>query len=315
MAECSKRAVGAGAEAHGLPRRRAMADRAEHLLAPRHQLHRAADQARGHDPEHLRRPNHALGAEAAAEKGGADVDAARLDAEQPGDAALRHRHALTRRIQDQVVAVPFRHDGVRLHRVVVLGGRFVARLDPPLGRGEAGRHVAVPGIALLADADRGGHEPLARIQSDAGRLDGIGRAQQCRTLGRRLQGVADHHGDRLAGVADPVILQQIQLEGERFADIVGMAREPGRVAGRHHRDDPGMGAGGIDVHRGDASARDAADRHHRVQQTGRVVVGGVARGARDLEHTLAAGQRLADAGTMTHTNRGDPRYGPLRHGP
>ena len=44
MIERGQRAIAVGAEAQGLARRRAMADRAVHLLAAQHELDRAADQ-------------------------------------------------------------------------------------------------------------------------------------------------------------------------------------------------------------------------------------------------------------------------------
>ena len=129
MVDRRQRAVAVGAQAQRLPRRRAMADRAVHLLAAQHQLDRPADQPRRHDAENLRPGDQALGAEAAAEERAADMDVLRRDAEQAGDAALRHRQALARRVDRQPVAVPRGDDRMRLHRVVILRRRLVGRLD------------------------------------------------------------------------------------------------------------------------------------------------------------------------------------------
>ena len=55
-----------------------------------------------------------------------------------------------------------------------------------------------------------------------------------------------------------------------------------------------MGLGGRDIEKGDAPARDAADREHRIEHAGRMIVGGISGGAGHLEHAVAAGERLAD---------------------
>ena len=75
---------------------------------------------------------------------------------------------------------------------------------------------------------------------------------------------------------------------------VRVLRELRPVGRRHDLDDAGMRLGGRDIERRDAAARDAADRQHGVEHAGRVVVGGVAGGAGDLQDAVAAGERLAD---------------------
>ena len=287
-----------GAEAERLPGRRAMPDRAEHLLAPGDQLDRTADQAGGHDAQHLRRPDGALGAEAAAEERALNMDVGGVDAEQAGDPGLRHRHPLARRIEEQPVAVPARHHRVRLHRVVVLRRRVVGRLDPAVGVGQTGRHVAAGLVRRAADADRVRHETLGLVEAGAGRLHRIGRTQQQRAFRGGLQRLGDHHRDRLVGVAHMIVLQQVELVGERLAGPVGMAGQFRRVGGGHHLDHAGMRACGGEVERLHAAMRDAGDRHHRMQHAGRMIVGGEAGGAGDLERAVAAGQRLADARSM-----------------
>ena len=130
MIDRGEHAVAVDADAHGLAGRRAMADRAVHLLTAQHEFDRLADQPRRQDAEHLRSGDKTLGAETAAEEGAADMDIRRRNAEQSGDPHLRHRHALARRIDRQPVAVPACHDRVRLHRIVVLRRRLIGRLDP-----------------------------------------------------------------------------------------------------------------------------------------------------------------------------------------
>ncbi len=59
-----------------------------------------------------------------------------------------------------------------------------------------------------------------------------------------------------------------------------------------------MRLGGRDVEEADAAARDTADRENRMQHAGRVIIRGVTGRARDFQHTVAAGQRLADIRTV-----------------
>ena len=91
------------------------------------------------------------------------------NAEQSGDASLRHREALARRVDGQRVAVPCRHDRVRLHRVVILRRRLVGRVDARRRRREARLDVAALHCGRIADADGGRHEALAGIETDPGR--------------------------------------------------------------------------------------------------------------------------------------------------
>ena len=312
MIDRGQRAVAVGAHAQGLPRRRAMADRAVHLLAAQHQLDRPADQPRRHDAEHLRPRDEALGAEAAAEERTADVDVLRRDAEQSRDPPLRHDEALARRVDRERVAVPRRDDRVRLHRVVVLRRRLVGRLDPLRRGGEPGLDIAALHFRRIADADARRHEAFGRVEPDPRRLAVVARRQQRGAFGRRLQRLGDHHRDRLVGVAHPVVLQQVEPEHEGVGLRVRILRERRPVGRRHHLDDAGMGLRGRHVEKGDAAARDAADRQDRVEHAGRMVVGGVAGGARDFQHAVAAGERLADVRAVPDM-RGRPGECDLRH--
>ena len=65
-----------------------------------------------------------------------------------------------------------------------------------------------------------------------------------------------------------------------FVFRVRVLRERRLVGRRHHLDDAGMGFGGRDIEESDAAARDAARRYHRVEHSGRMIVGGIARAHR-----------------------------------
>ncbi|MGY4509252.1 hypothetical protein ACVIN2_002706 [Bradyrhizobium sp. USDA 3650] len=119
-----------GTDAQPLPRRRAMADRAIHLLAAQHQLDRFADELCRHDAEDRRAGHEPLRAEPTAEERAADVDLVVRDAEQFGDARQRQHETLGRHVDLQTVTVPGRHDRMRLHCVVILRRRLVRRVDP-----------------------------------------------------------------------------------------------------------------------------------------------------------------------------------------
>jgi hypothetical protein len=96
VVDCRQRALAVGAQPERLPRRRAMADRPEHLFPAQHQLHRPPDQACGEDAEGLRPGNHALGAKPTTEEWAEDMDIFRGDPKQPGDPRLRPGQTLAR---------------------------------------------------------------------------------------------------------------------------------------------------------------------------------------------------------------------------
>src|SRR5271169_3098016 len=68
MIERDQRAVAVGAETQGLPRRRAVTHRTEHLPASQHELDWPAHGASGDSAENLRSRQQTFGAEAAAEE-------------------------------------------------------------------------------------------------------------------------------------------------------------------------------------------------------------------------------------------------------
>ena len=136
----------------------------------------------------------------------------------------------------------------------------------------------------------------AVVEADARRLGLVGRREQACAFGRGLEGLGDDEGDRLAGVADAVVLQRLDAPAEDRGLGVGVLGERRAVRRGHHRDDAGMGLGGGDVERGDAAAGDRAGGIDGVEQALGVVVGGVGGGAGHLEDAVAAGHRLAAVG-------------------
>ncbi len=154
MIDRGQQAVAVDANAKCLAGRRTMAYRAVHLFTAQHEFDRSADQSGRHDAEDLRPGHQALGAEAASQKGAANVDLLRGDAEQPRDPSLGHGEGLARRIDRQHIAVPRRHDGVRLHGVVVLGGRFVGCIDAPRRGRESRFHITTSQFGWRPPASR-----------------------------------------------------------------------------------------------------------------------------------------------------------------
>ena len=106
MVDCSQRAVVIGTHPEALTGLGPVPHGPKHLLATEHQLDRLSHHPGRHDAENLWACDHALGTEAAAEEGTADVDFVRGDAEKSREASLRHGETLAGGIDGQRVAVP-----------------------------------------------------------------------------------------------------------------------------------------------------------------------------------------------------------------
>ena len=210
------------------------------------------------------------------------------------------------------IALPLGDYGVGLHGVVILGGRLINRLDRLGGAGKLGFDVAGLGARRIAGPDDFGCKRLA-LEAGARALRIIGRGEQAGPLRRRLEGLGDDHCDRLAGIADPVVLQEVHAEHEGVRLLVRIACQRRTIARRHHLDDARMGLGSRDIHMGDASARDRGDGEDGVEKAVGVVVGGIARAAGHLEEAIAPGERLADIGAVALMRTGGQGWG-LRHG-
>ncbi len=294
MVEGRQHALAVHADAQRLPRRWSMADGPVHLVAAKHQLDRSADQPGRQNAEDLRPGDEALGAEPTAQKGAADVDVLRRDAEEPGDPCLRHGHALAGHIDGEPVAVPCGDDRVRLHRVVVLRRRLVGRLDAPRGCGEPRLDIADLRLGRVDDPDGGGDEALDGVEADAGKLPLIAGGEERGAFRRGFQGLGDDDRDRLVRVANLVILQEVEPEHERVQLRVRVLRQRRSVGGRHDFDDARIRLRGRHVEEADAAARDAAHCEIGVEHAGWVIVGRVAGSARDLQDAVPARERLPD---------------------
>ena len=306
-------AIAVRAHAQGLPRRSAVSHRTKHLLATEHQFDRLSDHTGRHDAENLRSGDQSFAPEAAAEERTADVNLVRGDAEKSGEAALRHGQTLARRIDRERIAVPCGHDRMRLHRIVILGRGLVGRFDLLRGCGKTGLDVAPMYFCRISDADARRHEALGRIKLNPRRIGIVARRQQRGSFRRGLQRLRDDDGDRLVGVTDPVVLQQIKPKHEGICFCVRVLGERRFVGRRHHLNDARMGFGGRNIEKSDAAACDAAHRHHGVEHPGRMVVGGVPGGAGDFEDSLAAGEGLTDVRAVPNMS-GRLRECDLRHG-
>ena len=119
----------------------------------------------------------------------------------------------------------------------------------------------------MAGADGRRHESLGRIQPDPRRLGLVARRQQCGAFRRGLERFRDDDGDRLVGVTDPVVLQEIEPEHEGIGFFVRILRQRRFVGRRHHLDDARMGFRGGNIEERDAAARDAAHRQDRVEHS------------------------------------------------
>ncbi len=141
----------------------------------------------------------------------------------------------------------------------------------------------------------------------------VARRQERGAFGRGLESLSDHHRDRLVGVTDPVVLQEIEPEHERIRLLVRVVRQWRFVCGRHHLDHARMPVRGLHVEKSNAPARDAAHRQHGIEHAGWMVIGGVVRATGHLENSVTAGEGLAHVGAVPDVGR---RLGErdLRHG-
>ena len=157
-------APGVDTHADGLPGWRAMADGAEHLVPPQHELYGRTHQPGSQDTEQGWAHSHTLGAEAAANERRAYLDLLRCHPDHLRQPRLRDRQPLCRHIERQPVPVPHRHDGVRLHRVMVLGGRVVGLLDRVGSRLQPGCDIATAvEISWMTRPDHLRHERFGAV--------------------------------------------------------------------------------------------------------------------------------------------------------
>ena len=202
---------------------------------------------------------------------------------------------------------------MRLHGVMILGGRLIGRFDALRGGGETGLYIAAMSRRRMAGADGWRHKNIARIQPNPRRLDVVARRQQRRAFRRGLKRFRDDDGDRLVGVSDPVVLQEIEPEHERMVFSSGSWASGVLLAGVITSTTPGWAlaaATSRNVTRPRAMLLTASDR---VEHPGRMVVGGVAGSPRDFENPITAGDRLSHVRAVPNVS-GRLRERDLRHG-
>jgi hypothetical protein len=207
---------------------------------------------------------------------------------------LQTDHELARLVHRQLVAVPFGGGGEQLQRVVVLGRRGIALVDPHRRGGEGGLGVAdlrvlEAGVGLHDLRDQPG-----AAEGGARRAPVVAHPQPVRGVARRLVGLGQDHRDDLAVVADVGGIQH----GDRGRSAPGrchLLQLAGGVAPGQDVDHAGQRAGLALVDLQDASERDGAGVEVRVQRRPDRRVGAVRHGAGDLASAVDARHPGADA--------------------
>ena len=206
-------ALAIGAEAQPLDRRGAVADEGEHLLPGCRELHRPPAELRGQRGDDHGRLRRALRAEAASDVRRDHPHAVGIEAEDLGDRVSRARGALVGVVDGELAAFPARNRRVGLHRVVVLGGRLVGRVDRDLRAGERGVDVALVGLGRKARVDLLGRLELRVVVGELHVVLGgvVGDPDAARPLPRRLERIGDHRRDDLAAIGHVGRLEDEQL--------------------------------------------------------------------------------------------------------
>ncbi len=153
---------------------------------------------------------------------------------------------------------------MRLHGVVILLRRLVARLDAQRRCRQPGFDVAVHHVSRHAETHGFRREAL-KVEAGARGLDLIARRKQRGAFGRRFQRLRDDQRDRLVGVTDAVVLERLEAKPEEADLRVRVLHQRWPVSGRDHLHDTGMRLGGLDIEMRDATARDRADGMNRVE--------------------------------------------------
>ncbi len=211
--------------------------RAEHLRPFEHETHRTPGLFRRHRAQRHVRPRRTLATEATADKRRNHAHVARRHAEGSGDRLRRIAHALRRVVERELRAVPVRHRGVRLHRVVMLDRRCVNGIDVDCAAAHTVLEVAalrVRGAALRFVGRMSVRLRLREIEYRGAAL--ISDAQLTRGIGSVFERIGDHHRDRLVVVVNLVVLQQRQSPAcRRRQRGLAAVRQARRVLIRHHQ--------------------------------------------------------------------------------
>jgi len=142
------------------------------------------------------------------------------DAEQACKPRFRHGHTLTRRIDRERVTLPRRNNRMRLHRIVILVGGLIGLRDRRFRRSQLSLDITALCLCWEAGADGSRHKAFAPIKTEPHRFDLVARRQQACAFGRGLERFGNDDRDRLTGVADPIVLQQIEPECERHGFLI-----------------------------------------------------------------------------------------------
>ena len=199
MTDRDQLAVAARAQADPLNGRRAMRGVVRHQRTRQRDLDRTAHRARAERRKDGIRANAALSAEAAADEGRDDANAVLRHADLVGEVTPRPANDLLRRPDCEMVAVPPRDGGMRLHHHVTLVRRGVGLVNGHCGRGERVVEIADPDIGLA----------LMRLGTSprCGEIEGAFFARiidpnQRRRSTSLLEGFGDDQRDRLMIMLD-----------------------------------------------------------------------------------------------------------------
>ena len=269
------------------------------LVAGRNQFYRPSQPARNAGDDGRARRHRSLGAEGATDIGIDHPHPVGVDAELRGDAVFQAMHILARLVDDQAVTVPDATGGEQLHRIVVLGRRFVLGVDLHRGLAKglgkiADFRVVFKPRKLAFGGRRGGSRGVER-GGRSGRS--VAYFHQMRGFARGLIGVCQHYTDDLAFLGDFIRLQR----------LVGGRGIAARAKGFHLfqllcifvGDDidhvtnfPGLAK----IETIDSSFRDRAGDEIGMDRIDQLHVGGILRLAGDFGHRVVTRDRLPHIG-------------------
>jgi hypothetical protein len=236
-------------------------------------------------------PGKELAAEAGAEEAGDHADVFNRQPEHLGHYHAVVHDALRGFVERDAVAIPDGDGGVQFDGIMRLVGSDVGGvdLDWSFQEGRVGVAALGDGFALVFEV----------VQRDAkiGCGGFVVNLNGCRGEGSLLECLGDNDGDVLAPVADGFVFEGSADFAVHRARVAGNgAIELADVAVMQDEDDSRHGFGCCCVDFDDAAAGDGALHGDRVGQVGKVVVGGVLRGAGGLERPVDARHSGADDG-------------------
>ena len=203
VADRKNAALSIRAEANALNGVRTVRRDMEHLLTRQRRLHRPAKLARGNrrqdgvgvDPE--------LGAKPAADEGADKPDILDRNLESPGDCVAPLIQHLVRRVKGEIVSLPRRQGGVRLHHRVALQRRGIYDVELHRSRGESASEITDCAI---------GRRPVFRVrnprliqtaaQTEFSRRAVIAHAHEVGSCPGFLESLSDYERDRQTVVKD-----------------------------------------------------------------------------------------------------------------